>query len=136
MNWFMIFVLVVTLGVILATFRLLLAWLLGFDVEEYSLFAGPKLFSFKLFGTTFSLRLLPIGAFITLNVETFEVHNGLARFLVRYLPEILSYSFIIWYLLTPSDPTYAMAGKVFIVLNIITSILGFIFKSLILKSKN
>ncbi len=45
------------------------AKLFGIKVQEFSLFMGPKLFSFKKGETTYSLRLIPVLAYVKLEGE-------------------------------------------------------------------
>lgn len=45
------------------------AKLFGIRVQEFSLFMGPKLFSFKKGDTTYSLRLIPVLAYVKLEGE-------------------------------------------------------------------
>ncbi|MDD4189166.1 MAG: RIP metalloprotease RseP [Eubacteriales bacterium] len=47
----------------------IVAKLFGIKVDEFSLFVGPKIFSFKKGETTYSLRLIPILAYVKLEGE-------------------------------------------------------------------
>ena len=51
------------------------AKLFGVKVQEFSLFMGPKLFSFKKGETTYSLRLIPVLAYVKLEGEE-EASDG------------------------------------------------------------
>lgn len=47
----------------------------GIRVLEFALFMGPKLFSFERNGTTYSIRAIPIGGFISMEGEEKEVDS-------------------------------------------------------------
>jgi regulator of sigma E protease len=49
----------------------IVAKLSGVVVEEFSLFVGPKIFSRDIKGTTFSLRTIPIAAYVMFNPESY-----------------------------------------------------------------
>src|SRR5690554_66651 len=57
----------------------------GINVLEFSLFFGPKLFSIKRGETTYSLRLIPVGAFVLTEGEEEEA-EGEGSFSTQSLP--------------------------------------------------
>ncbi len=52
-----------------------MAKLFGIKVLEFSLFFGPKIFSFKKGDTTYSLRMIPVLAYVKLEGEEEEIDS-------------------------------------------------------------
>lgn len=57
------------------TGHFLAARAVGIKVLEFSLFMGPKLFSFERKGTVYSIRAIPIGGFVSMEGEEKEVES-------------------------------------------------------------
>ena len=53
----------------------LIAKRMGINVLEFSLFVGPKIFSFERGGTTYSLRLFPVMAYVKMEGEEEESNS-------------------------------------------------------------
>ena len=67
MSIFSILIAIVVVGIIAAlheTGHFLVAKWLGVKVEEFSIFVGPSLFSWKRNGVEYYIRLIPIGAYV------------------------------------------------------------------------
>ncbi|MFO7636369.1 MAG: RIP metalloprotease RseP [Clostridia bacterium] len=49
---------------------------MGIKVNEFAIFMGPKLFSWKRNGTRFSVRAIPIGGFVSMEGEDEDIASG------------------------------------------------------------
>lgn len=127
MNWLIIIFIISAVGIITDVFRLCMAYLFHFDVEEFSLFTGPKLFSFKFFNTTFTLRLIPLGASLHFNPDTFFLKSKATRLILTYFPDCIAFILVITYLITATNPLLILASNLFIAWNLIVYVLKFIF---------
>ncbi|GKX66507.1 hypothetical protein [Inconstantimicrobium mannanitabidum] len=91
MNYLLIYLTVVALGLVVDIFRLFLAKLFNFAIEEFSIFMGPSLIELPLSTFEFKLKTIPYGSSIKFN-ESFLCKNRISRLIISYLPEIILFT--------------------------------------------
>ncbi|MHC1746859.1 MAG: hypothetical protein AB9856_00545 [Cellulosilyticaceae bacterium] len=88
MEWISIYCIVVSVGIILDLFRLLLIKVFNLEVQEFSIFMGPKVFNKCIGDALFILRGVPYGSSMVLR-ESFLESTRKIRIAITYLPEFI-----------------------------------------------
>lgn len=116
MQYLLIFCIFVLTGICFDFLRLILTKAFSFEVEEFSFFMGPKLFSCTIGTTEFSFKAIPLGSYIKIK-DTFFEASRLSRIIVTYLPQILLIMASFYVLTTSYNYVYTMASKLLILIN-------------------
>lgn len=88
MKYLLIYLTVVGIGIGIDLFRFILAKLLRFEIEELSIFMGPKLTSISSSTTKYTIKAIPYGSYVKFN-ESFFNKSRTSRLVLGYLPEII-----------------------------------------------
>lgn len=88
MEYLLIYITFVGIGICMDVFRLFLAKLFKFEIEKFSLFIGPKLTKIVIFDTIFMINVIPYGSSISFK-ESFLSRNRVSRIILSYLPATL-----------------------------------------------
>lgn len=88
MKYLFIYLTVVGIGIGIDLFRFVLAKLLKFEIEELSIFMGPKLSSIDSSTTRYIIKSIPYGSYVKFK-ESFLNKSRSSRLILGYLPEII-----------------------------------------------
>ena len=126
MQYLYIYFIFVFTGIFFDLLSLILINALSFEVEEVSIFMGPKLFSKTIGNTEFSLKAIPYGSYIKLK-DTFIEASRFAKILAIYLPKILLLVVAFYMINTSQNYVYIMSGKLLILVNGLSVFISIIF---------
>ncbi|WMJ81593.1 hypothetical protein RBU49_04925 [Clostridium sp. MB40-C1] len=91
--------------------------ILSFEVEDVTIFIGPKLFSGTIGITKFNLKAIPCGSYIKLKDTFIDEASRFEKLLIIYFPTILLLIVAFYVVITSQSYVYTMSSKLLILVN-------------------
>lgn len=126
MKYLLIYLTVVGIGIGIDLFRFVFAKLLKFEIEELSIFMGPKLASIDSYTTRYIIKIIPYGSYVKFK-ESFLNKSRASRLILGYLPEILLLTSAFIFIKYKINYVLFISGILLLVLNGFSMVFSIIF---------
>lgn len=126
MTYLLIYLTVVGVGIVIDLLRFILAKLLKFEIDEFSIFMGPKLASVNSSTTKYIIKTIPYGSYVKFT-ESFFNKSRTSRLILGYLPEIILLMSAFIFIKYKINYVLFISGIFLLVLNGFTIALSIIF---------
>lgn len=127
MNFLLIYYIFIGLCICADLIRFMCAKIVKLQIEEYSIFIGPKLICTTLYNTKFIIRPIPCGTSMTFQ-DSFLRRDRFSKFVFFYLPIIILFVVVLGVLtITTKNDVFITSTKIALLLHALQPIKSIIF---------